>query len=69
MHFLKKLTILELLLVKMMKYAAEKCPNDDFDFLIKKLRIDPEEVARVKAVSFFTNQEKLMSLFAIWRTK
>lgn len=59
----------ELLLVKMMRHTAEKCPDDDHDFMVKQLRLDQSEINMINNDEMFNKQEKLLKLFARWRKK
>ena len=61
--------LLELLLVKMMRYVAQQCPDDEYNFMVRRLRLNQEEINDVNDDQMLTKQEKLLKLFAHWRKR
>jgi len=63
------LYFIELLLINMMRYVALQCPDDEYDFMVRRLRLNQEEVSLVKNDETANKQEKLQKLFVQWRRK
>uniref|UniRef100_H2XT46 LRRD1 death domain-containing protein n=1 Tax=Ciona intestinalis TaxID=7719 RepID=H2XT46_CIOIN len=59
----------EYVLIKMLRYAATKCPEDDFERICQKFKINGDDVTTIMSQEGKSFRDRLFKLFTIWRER